>query len=304
MRRMTTSRAFAAAAAAGVLALCASPALARDVKRCGVTIGAGKTGTLVQDVECGYRCSGDSTVRCVFEREDYRCPVDRGQWCVPETILLERNATLFLNGFKLRGAYGQTVVECAPSRQGRCTIEGPGRLEAPKGRPVRANDQDVTLKSLTVFGPYDAIETAGWVRLEDFTMQQCDASIIGGKGVRVRNARFSASCYLYSRGNLYVDGIDAVDGFTAEGDVRAKDVVVREGGIAGKNVALKGAQVPAPPRDWLPNRPDVLAKKRLVLRDATVGGIESGVKPVLRGASCLRSTKTGTADTWGVCDGE
>ena len=49
---------------------------------------------------------------------------------------------------------------------------------------------------------------------------------------------------------------------------------------------------------------NVEATKRLVLRDATVGSIASGVKPVLRDATCLRSTKTGTADTWGVCDGE
>ena len=111
---MSDGRWILVAVAACAIALSAPRAHARDVKRCGITIGAGKTGTLVKDVECGHRCSGDSTVRC----KDGRCPVDGTQSCVPEIILLERNATLDLNGFTLRGAPGQTTVECAPSPQG------------------------------------------------------------------------------------------------------------------------------------------------------------------------------------------
>lgn len=296
---------LAAAAAALLLAACASTALARDVKRCGITIGAGKTGTLVQNVECGYRCRTDRNVPCSYDtaREDWICPVDRTQGCTAETIVLERNATLDLGGFTLRGAYQRDVVECAPSRQGRCTVQGPGRLEAPKGRPVLSNDQDVVLKNLTVFGPYDEVETAGWLRATDVTFTQCDASFIGGK-VRMRNVRFDSNCYLYAKGNLYADGIATTGGFVAEGNIRASGVTTREGSIRGKNVVLKGAQVPSPLPDALPFAANVEAAKRLVLRDATVGSIASGVKPVLRDATCLRSTKTGTNESWGVCDGE
>lgn len=296
---------LAAAAAALLLAACASAALARDVKRCGITIGAGKTGTLVQDVECGYRCRTDRDVACPYDaaQEEWVCPVDPSQGCSAETIVLERNATLDLAGFTLRGAYQRDVVECAPSRQGRCTVQGPGRLEAPKGTPVRSNDQDVVLKNLTVFGPYGDVETAGWLRATGVTFTQCDASFVGGK-VRMRDVRFDSNCYLYARGNLYADGITTTGGFVADGNIRASGVTTREGSIRGKNVVLSGAQVPLPLPDVLPSAANVEATKRLVLRDATVGSIASGVKPVLRDATCLRSTKTGTADTWGVCDGE
>lgn len=294
-----------AAVAAALIAMCASAALARDVRRCGVTIAAGKTGTLVQDVECGYRCRIDRNVVCPYDtaEEDWVCPSDPSQGCSAEAIVLERNATLDLAGFTLRGAYGRTVVECAPSRQGRCTVQGPGKLDAPKGLPVRSNDQDVVLKNLTVFGPYDSIDTAGWLRATDVTFSNCDASFIGGK-VRVRNVRFGSNCYLESRGNLYADGISTVGGFVAEGDVRASDVTTREGAIRGRNVVLRSAQVPSPLPDLLSSHPNVEARKRLVLRDVTAGAIASGVKPVLRDATCLRSTKTGTTDSWGVCDGE
>ncbi len=295
----------AATLAAALVVAFASAALARDVKRCGITIGAGKTGTLVQDVECGYRCSRDHAVRCPFDdaREDWICPVDRSQGCSAETIVLERNATLDLNGFTLRGAYHQTVLECTPSRQGRCTVQGPGTLHAPKGRPLRSNDQDVVLKNLTVFGPYDAIETAGWLRASGVTFTRCDASFIGGK-VRMHDVRFDTGCYLLSRGNLYADGISPASGFVAEGNVRASGVTTSGGGIRGKNVVLEGAQVPSPLPDVLPSYPNVEARRRLVLRNATVGAIAAGVKPVLRDATCLTSLKTGTSDTWGVCDGE
>lgn len=298
--RMMTAAALAVALAA---LSAASVAQARDVKRCGITIGAGKTGTLVQDVECGYRCNADRTVACAYDadQEDYVCPADPSQGCSAETIVLERNATLDLNGFTLRGAYQRTVVECEPSRQGRCTVKGPGTLDAPKGQPLRSNDQDVVLENLTIFGPYGDIDTAGWLRATGVTFSRCDASFSGGK-VRLRDVHFDTSCYLRSRGNLYADGVSTVQGFVADGDIRARDVTTREGTIRGRNVVLRGARIPTPPSDPLSS--GVEAAKRLVLRDAAVGTIASGVKPVLRDATCLRSTKTGTNDSWGVCDGE
>jgi hypothetical protein len=304
---MWDGRLMIVALAACAIALGASPARARDVKRCGITIGAGKTGTLVKDVECGYRCSADSTVRCVLDDEVHRCPGDPTQGCVGETILLERNATLDLNGFTLRGARWQTVVECAASPQGKCTVQGPGRLEAPKGRPVLANDQDVVLRDLTIVGAYErGVETAGRVWLENFTMEDCvDASITAGRRLRAQNVRLDAGCFLSSQGNISADGIVTAYGFSAAGNVRASNVVTRSGTIRGKNVTLQGAQVPAPLPDSMPTfYSNVTAVKRLVLRDATVGAIVSGVKPSVLGASCLRSRKLGTRDSWGVCSGE
>lgn len=291
-----------ALALAMVLAV-ASAAQARDVKRCGITIGAGKTGRLVQDVECGYRCRSDATVRCKYERDDFRCPLDNNG-CTPERIVLERNATLDLAGFTLRGAYQQTVLACSEARQGRCTVRGPGTLNAPKGQPILANHQNVFLENLTIFGPYDSIETTGWVHASNVSMERCDASIVGGKGVRARDVRFEAGCYLHSGKNLYLQGAVSGDGITAAGNIRAKDVVVRSGGIHGDSVFLRGVQVPAPLPSHIGTFPHVSARKRLVVRDAVLGVIESGRKPTLHGSTCQASRKAGSSESWGVCAGE
>jgi len=94
------------------------------------------------------------------ERDDFRCPI-AGSGCTEESIRLGRNATLDLNGFDLRGAYGRTVIECSEARQGRCTVQGPGTLFASKGRAVRGNHQDIVLRDLRIYGPYDSSETTG-----------------------------------------------------------------------------------------------------------------------------------------------
>ena len=292
-----------AALAIAMAMLVASAADARDVKRCGITIAAGKTGTLVQDVECGYRCVNDPTRRCTFERDDFRCPI-AGDSCQPEGITLERNATLDLNGFTLRGAYQRDLIRCSDARQGRCTVRGPGTLHAPKGRPMVANHQTVVLEDLTIYGPYHSIETTGWVRAKNVSMQRCDASIVGGKGVRATDASFEAGCSLHSGKNLYLKGAVSGDGFTADGDIRASDVVVRDGGFQGDSVFLKGVQAPMPLPSYVGGYADITARKRLVIRDATVGVIESGRMPQLVRSSCVASRKQGTDQSWDVCAGE
>src|SRR5258708_29086318 len=67
-RRMSDAKRTAVALATLVALLVPQMSHARDVKRCGLTIGAGKICKLVKDVQCGYRCAPDPTRRCSFNR--------------------------------------------------------------------------------------------------------------------------------------------------------------------------------------------------------------------------------------------
>jgi hypothetical protein len=289
------------AATAMVVALLPQVAQSRDVKRCGITIAAGKTGKLVQDVQCGYRCTTDPTVRCKLDRDDYRCPLDNGG-CSAEQIFIERNATLDLNGFDLSAAYGHDTVVCSAGSRTRCTIKGPGTFFAWKAAAITPNDRDVILKDLTIDHDYDGFTTAGWVRATNVVLQSCSSGMMGRAGASAKNVHIGASCGIYSGRNLYLDNVFIADSASAAGTVRAKDVTVANGVIGGRDVFLKRSHVPLP-LDTTPIsfRASVIAERRLVLLDSTVGGIESGLKPALKRSSCVQSRKLGTQNSWGVC---
>lgn len=280
----------------------ASAAQARDVKRCGITIGAGKTGKLVQDVECGYRCTRDRTVRCTLERDDFRCPIGDGQGCTAETIVLDRNATLDLNGFDLSSAYQRDGVVCAAGSRSRCTIQGPGNFYARKGRAITPNDRDVILKDLLISGDYKGFRTAGWVRASNVELLGCSAEMFAAKGVRAKGVRVNQSCGLSSGKNLYLRDVYVADSVRAAGTVRGTNVTVGDGSVAGKDVFLSRARIPAPLDTELDTYgQNVSAERRLVLRDSVAGGIASGNHPKLVRSSCMQSFKMGAAGSWGVC---
>src|SRR3569832_2713471 len=115
-------------AAIGILIL-GAPSLvaAREVKRCGITIAAGKTGRLVRDAHCGWRCANDPTVRCRFDRPDdnYGCPLIGGEpyRCESERIVLEPNATLDLNGFTLTAVDHGVGIVCSAEGHAKCTVK-------------------------------------------------------------------------------------------------------------------------------------------------------------------------------------
>lgn len=276
---------------------------ARDVKHCGITIGGGETGKLVQNVTCGYRCTSDPTVRCALDarREDYVCPLENSG-CQPEEIFLGRNATLDLNGFDLTAAYNQTAIVCSAGTHTRCTIKGPGNFFAAKSTAIVPNNRDVVLQDLLIDRDYGGFITAGWVHATNVRIQNCSSSMAAKKGATVKNASFGGNCGISSGKNLYLDNVASIDGIWAIGTIRGKDVTIQDGRISAKDIFLTRAQIPKPldPTSTI-FRPDVSASRRLVLRDSTVGGIESGVAPKLAGSSCVLSRKAGSTDTWGVC---
>ena len=278
------------------------PVHARDVKRCGITIGAGKTGKLVKNVTCGYRCTSDQTVRCAFDahREDYVCPLDNGG-CRSEEIFLGRNATLDLNGFDLTAAYNQTGIVCSAGTHTRCTIKGPGNFFAAKSTAITPNNRDVVLQDLLIDRDYGGFATAGWVHATNVRIQNCSSGMLAMKGATVKNSSFGGDCGIASGKNLYLDKVESIDGLYAAGTIRGKDVTIQDGGIRAKDVFLTRAQIPNPVNMSPIFNADVIAERRLVLRDSTVGDIESGVVPKLTGSSCVLSRKTGSSDTWGVC---
>ncbi len=296
-RRSALALAMALAATLAVTA----GAEARDVKRCGITIGPGKTGKLVQDVECGYRCTRDSTVRCKLERDDYRCPIGDGQSCTAETIVLGRNATLDLNGFTLASAYQQDGVICAAGSKSRCTIQGPGNFFARKGKAITPNDRDVILKDLLIDRDYHGFATAGWVRADNVRLTSCSAAMHAAAGIRATNVHVGGGCQLISGRNMYLDNVESVDHIGAFGTIRGRDVIARRS-IGGGNVFLTRSRSPWPLDTELgAYEKDVYSQGKLVLRDSIVGGIEAETPPKLVRSSCMQSFKLGTSGDWGVC---
>jgi hypothetical protein len=305
-----------AAVAAALIAGAASVAVARDVKRCGVTIAAGSTGTLVQHVECGWRCVANPTRRCTSDGDAHECPV-AGDSCAPEGIVLERDATLDLNGFSLRGVPGRDLIRCSDARTGRCIVEGPGALVAVGGRAMVGGHQTVVLRDLTVFGADASIETTGRVRMTGVALSACGGTpgliggVFGARGVRAIEVYLDSGCYVRSGADLRVAGgrsgrqyVAPFPGpsFVAAGDVRASGVLVRDGGFAGRNVFLKSVRRVGRPTSA--SLPDAVARKRLALRDSTLGVVESGRAPRLVNATCVASRDGATGASWGVCDPE
>lgn len=297
--RMSLARGLLLASAVAFMIVAPGSALARKVKRCGIRIEPNRTGKLVRDVACGYRCTTDRSVRCALVRDDFRCPIaDSG--CAPESIRLERNATLDLNGFSLRAAGHVTAIICSKGGRGRCTVKGPGTFNAGKTAPIVPNDKDVILKNLTIDNDYDGFVTSGWVRATNLVRRNCFGDIVAGKGVRAKNVTLGGGCDLWSRKNLFADGIYAIDSFGADGTVRAKNVTGANY-ITGKDIYLTRASVPELLMDSVASSFQVHAQRKLSLRDSVIGGIESGEKPNLTHSSCLRSREMGSAATWGVC---
>lgn len=286
-------RMLGAAVCALAIALTVDAAQARDVKRCGITIGAGKTGTLVRDVECGYRCSTDRTVRCAFEREDYRCPVDPTQGCVPETITLERNATLDLNGFDLNAAYGEDGIVCAAGSRSKCTLRGPGNFFARKGRAITPNGREIVLQDLLIDRDYDGFSGARSIRASNVVLQNCSSSMQTDGAVRATNVHVGGGCALVAGGDMFLRDVTVADEVLAKGTVRGSGVrgTNRSSGwVGGKDVFLVDSEVAR-----------AQAERQLVLRDSTVERITTGDEPALIRSSCDQSTRLDGTGTWGVC---
>ena len=289
---------LSAAAVAVVLASLgvASAVQARDVKRCGITIGAGKTGTLVQDVECGYRCRNDATVAC--ERDDrhgldYRCPVDPGRGCDAETITLERNATLDLNGFDLRSAYQEDGIICARGSRSKCTVRGPGNFFARKGRAITPNGRDVVLEDLTIDRDYRGFTDARRIRARDVVLQNCSSAMQADGPVRLTDVTVGGGCGFISGSSMYLEDVTLVDHVGAAGTVRGRNVrqfKPSSGSVGGRDVFLGDSELG-----------QVFAARQLVLRDSSVELIETGEEPALIRSSCMESERADGSGTWGVC---
>lgn len=287
------------------LTLAAPPVVAaRDVKRCGITIRAGKTGTLVKDVACGYHCTADPTVACAPEDpgDDPTCPLPgESSSCAPDAITLERNATLDLNGFQFIPAYQEAKgIVCEPGRRGRCTIVGPGIIQGGKQASIEANDMDLVLKDLTIRRMYKAILVKGKINLENVQLQNL-VGLHAANGIRAKNVTIDVDSGLGSGKDLHADGVVS-DGFLgADGAMRVRRSTIKSGSVVvGRDVFLSDTSVlPDPGSDTVAFNVD--AERQLVLRRSSARGIKSGQEPKLVDASCVKSLRNGDVGSWGIC---
>lgn len=277
-------------AALAVVVGAAAVAEARDVRRCGITIKRGQTGTLSRDVQCGWHCASDPAVRCVVETpgDDPECPLSKIEQCEPDVITLENNATLDLNGFTLATVYGETGIVCSEGR-GKCTIKGPGTVLGGKSAtPILPRDKNLVLRDLTIRRFYRLIETTGKVRASGLSLAHCEGGVRGAKGVRAKNVTLESQCSLHSGRDLVVDGADSDGWLGAERNARLRNVASAH--VGGKNVFLSNSVAEA----------KFKAPGKVVLRNSAVGEFESGLPPKLVNSTCTRSFKPDDT-TWGVC---
>ena len=142
-----------AALAALLVVIVPSLARARDVRRCGITIAAGKTGKLIEDVQCRTHCIDDPTVGCVMQTpsDEGVCPLPNpNSGCDADVITLGRNATLDLNGFTFTPMYMSRGIVCSDKGSGRCTIKGPGTIAGGKEAAIVPGNMSLVLQDLTV----------------------------------------------------------------------------------------------------------------------------------------------------------
>jgi len=289
-------------AGALLLALVAGDASAVDVAACGVTVPAGQTGRLVQDVTCGWVCTSDHATPCTYSDplEEWECPT--GGLCEAQSMRLGRNATLDLAGHDLRATYNQPTIFCTDdARPGRCTVRGPGTIFAEKDRPVVGHAQDVVLRDLTIDNSYGGVETAGRISLDRVQTYAGDGVIRAGRALRARDVTMTSGLRLESGGPMTLERVHVARGITAAGTLRGRDVVAVEGGVSGRDVFLTRATVPEPPVLDLSTDAHVSAANRLVLRDSAAGRIESGKRPRLVRSTCAESRRVGAPGSWGVC---
>lgn len=286
----------------GVLLLF-SPADAREVTRCGITIGPGKTGKLVKDVHCGLRCESDPTVRCGDDGDDSRCPAKAGiSGCRPEQIFLERNATLDLNGFDL---FPHLLgVVCQPGTRSKCTIKGPGTIHSINVITILPlpTDRDIVLEDLVIDGATFGIFTSGRVTLTSVELKNWQGNQVRARsGLRARNVRTDA--VLQSGKSMVLDQVESSSAVYAERAIRGRDVTMTDGGLSAGDLFLTRTTVLTPADDGAGGgfRASTGAKRRIVLRDSSVTGIQSSVKPELARSSCVRSMDSHSGTTWGVC---
>lgn len=278
---------------------------ARDVKRCGITISAGKTGTIVKDVTCGYHCVADPTTSCVVENlgDDPTCPISADQSCAPDAITLEKNATLDLNGFRFTPAYQEaTGIVCAPGRRGRCTIVGPGSIFGGKQPSIEANDMDLVLKDLTVQRMYKQIVVKHRLHLDNVVVDHL-VGFHAEQGVRARNVTIQDESGLSSGRDFQADGLTLRDGaIEALGNMRVRNSTIVYGShVRGRDVFVANSDVVSSYPDDPPSGIEIRADRRLVVRGSDVTGIQSGDAPKLVGSTCVQSRQADGVSSWGVC---
>jgi hypothetical protein len=284
---------------ATLVLLVPSSGIARDVKRCGITVAAGKTARLVKDVQCGWRCTNDPRVRCRFGRENNGCPLigDEPYRCTSERILLEPNATLELNGFTLTAVEHGVGIVCVPGGHAKCTVKG-GTFAARRAWAFVPNYRDLVLEDLVVKNA-EGVVLAGRISATNVFFEDSTASMRSRGGVRIRNFRIAGG--VYSDKGMFLDVAESTDGFTAAGAIRGSGVIVSNGVVYGKSVHLRDSRVERETIDPASFEPAVIAYQRLFLRDSVVGTILSGDAPRLKRATCTESRKIGGEESWGVC---
>ena len=276
---------------------------AREVKHCGVTIRANKTGKLAKNVSCGFSCTADSTVACSFDagQGDYVCPL-AGSGCTADKIHLGRNATLDLNGFNLSAAFRSTLVECSNEGPGSCTVRGPGTLVASKSVAVRGHAQNVFLSDLAIQDSHGGVKTAGQLVASNVSMTGCVKGLTSGKRMRLADVTLAASCDVTSGKDLFVDHLDGEVVVSAQGNVHGQDVFLQQGWVEAKNVYLANLHAPVASSNALSfSTRSVRATGRVVLRGSLVSEIQAGTKPRLVDSTCRTSRNLAGDSTWGVC---
>jgi hypothetical protein len=288
------------------MALCGASASDAELllTSCGAMIPAGERGVLQNDVTCVFRCSSDPSIVCGSSGDEL-CDGGNG-YCEPEHFLLERGATLDLNGHTVHMAYQGSGAVCGRSDadRGRCIVRGPGKFAGNKGTAVSSRYMDLVVENLAIDFCNTAIRTGGRVTARGVEIiPGRENTIRGARGVTLQDTHLDGDSGVYSEGDIRVENVEIGPhggGLYADGAVRGRDLLVQGWAfVNGRDLVLR--RVTTVPESGGFLAPVLSARRRLRLADSQVHTIESGWRPVLVRSTCEISEVYGTTSSWGVC---
>jgi hypothetical protein len=246
--------------AIGLLLSGATGASALDVTACGQTVPAGETGVLQGDLDCATSSGScflfptdpqpEPNAACSSDDECGGGVHSGTGFCARAGVLLERRATLQMNGHTLSGA----GVRC----DGPCSVSGPGEIVASNGFGIEGT-RNVRVRGVTV---RDASYAGIWSLRGNVDADGVVVRNVPSMGIHAPRGKVRVKNSNVQSGNVAVAARRGIEGSA----LVASD---SHFGVVAERIKLTGLEAKNNVRQGL-------SGKNVVLQDSVVTGNDAG----------------------------